>query len=342
MSRIVRSIVVIAWNRARGRALHAADLRRDILGCFRGLASQRLHLARHDRKAAARVAGARRLDGGIERQEIGLLGNVGDQAHHIADAAGRLVELLDGCVGGFRLADRLDGDRVRLQHLAIDLLHRHRKLLGGGRNVAHIHRCIIRGSGSAGGALRCLIGGRRQRARGDAHLSGYGGELGQRLLDIGAELPNLGNNRVMALRAHACDSGAGLLIGSPCGVNKLAIARASAPISSAASKLGIRRPVRPQPPRSDRRCGPGSADADHANGRRQHRSDSHETYQPGGKPRAPAAASPPPQARAMTNPIKPGRNRRLSHFSLCARVQSLIAHHHAGKLLMSRLPERDA
>ena len=93
---MVRSIAPIASIRARGRALHAGDLRADLLGRLGGLAGERLHLARHHREAAAGIAGARRLDGGVERQQIGLLGDVGDELDHVADAAGRLVELLDG------------------------------------------------------------------------------------------------------------------------------------------------------------------------------------------------------------------------------------------------------
>ena len=81
-------------DRARGGALHAGDLGGDLLGGAAGLPGQRLDLARHHRKAAAGFAGARRFDGGVERQEIGLLGDVGDELDHVADARRRLVQFL--------------------------------------------------------------------------------------------------------------------------------------------------------------------------------------------------------------------------------------------------------
>ena len=38
-------------------------------------------------EALAGLAGARRLDGGVERQQVGLLGDRGDQLDDVADAA---------------------------------------------------------------------------------------------------------------------------------------------------------------------------------------------------------------------------------------------------------------
>src|SRR3546814_10805198 len=49
----------------------------DLLG---GLHGERLHLAGHHGEALAGLAGARRLDGRVERQQVGLLGDVMDQA----------------------------------------------------------------------------------------------------------------------------------------------------------------------------------------------------------------------------------------------------------------------
>ena len=54
---------------------------------------------RDDGEALAGLAGARRLDGGVERQQIGLLGDRRDQLDHVADAAGRLRQLADAGVG---------------------------------------------------------------------------------------------------------------------------------------------------------------------------------------------------------------------------------------------------
>ena len=51
-----------------GRRLNRGNLARDLVGRFRGLARQRLHLGCDHGEAAAGFSGARRLDGGVERQ----------------------------------------------------------------------------------------------------------------------------------------------------------------------------------------------------------------------------------------------------------------------------------
>jgi len=84
----------------------------DFLGRLSGLRRQRLDLGCHHRKAAAGLARARRLDRGIERQQVGLLGDRGDQFHHFADAAGRVRQLIDAAVGSFGLLDGIDRDLV--------------------------------------------------------------------------------------------------------------------------------------------------------------------------------------------------------------------------------------
>ena len=48
--------------------------------CLCGLLGEALDLGGHHGKALAGLARARRLDGGVERQQIGLRGNVVDQA----------------------------------------------------------------------------------------------------------------------------------------------------------------------------------------------------------------------------------------------------------------------
>ena len=84
------------------------DLLADLVGRLRGLLGERLHLGRDHRKAAAGIAGARRLDGGVERQQIGLLGDGVDQFDHVADAARGLGQFADAIVGIARLIDRFD------------------------------------------------------------------------------------------------------------------------------------------------------------------------------------------------------------------------------------------
>src|SRR5262249_48678244 len=79
---------------ARGGLLHARDLRANVLGCFCRLPGQRFHFAGDDCKAATGIAGARCFDCGVQREQIGLFGDVRDQADHVANAPGCLVELL--------------------------------------------------------------------------------------------------------------------------------------------------------------------------------------------------------------------------------------------------------
>src|SRR5258707_10901156 len=101
-------------DRALRRTLHSGDLRTDFLGGPAGLPGQCLHFAGHHRKPASGLAGARRLDGRVEREQICLLGNVGDELDHVADAGGGLVQLLDRKIGGFDLVDRFGRNRVGL------------------------------------------------------------------------------------------------------------------------------------------------------------------------------------------------------------------------------------
>jgi len=66
-------------------ACTASAVRRDVLGGLGRLTGKRLNLARDHSKSPAGFAGARRLDGRIQRKQIGLAGNVADQFHRIAD-----------------------------------------------------------------------------------------------------------------------------------------------------------------------------------------------------------------------------------------------------------------
>src|SRR5262249_23604854 len=141
-------------DRAHGGLLHAGNLRTDVLGGLGGLAGGRLPPAGAHGKAAAGLAGARRFDGGVEREQVGLLGDVGDQPHHIADTGGRRVELAHRRVGALGVADRLGGDGVRLRHLPVDLRHRRGELVGGGGNIAHDLRGIAARSGGTFAAGR--------------------------------------------------------------------------------------------------------------------------------------------------------------------------------------------
>ncbi len=55
-------------DRAAGRFLHRQNVTRDLLGRLRGLDRERFHFGGDHGEAAPGFAGARRLDGGVERQ----------------------------------------------------------------------------------------------------------------------------------------------------------------------------------------------------------------------------------------------------------------------------------
>ena len=98
-------------DRAVGLVLDRGDLGGDLLGRLGGLVGEVLDLAGDHGEALAGLAGAGRLDRGVERQQVGLAGDVVDQLDHVADLLRRLDEALDrGVVGPLGLADRLAGD----------------------------------------------------------------------------------------------------------------------------------------------------------------------------------------------------------------------------------------
>ena len=102
---MVPEISLMAFTELLGRRLDTGDLLADLAGGLGGLLRQRLHFRCDDRKAAPGFTGTRRLDGRVERQEVGLSGNGVDELDDIADAAGRLRQFADPVVGDAGLAD---------------------------------------------------------------------------------------------------------------------------------------------------------------------------------------------------------------------------------------------
>ena len=121
------------FHGARGRALHRQDLSDDRFGRFAGLHRQRFDFRRDHGKAASRLAGARRFDRGIERQQVGLLGDGLDELDDVADLLRRFGERGHFAVGRLRLVDRHAHDIVGLRDLARDLGDRTGQFVGGAR-----------------------------------------------------------------------------------------------------------------------------------------------------------------------------------------------------------------
>src|SRR5581483_6245142 len=99
-----------------GCGLDAADLLTDLAGSFRRLLGKSLDFGGDDGKASAGGTRARGLNGGIERQQVGLARDRVDQLNHVADprSGSRQFADLSGSVA--RLAYRLTRDSRRLLH----------------------------------------------------------------------------------------------------------------------------------------------------------------------------------------------------------------------------------
>ena len=97
-----------------GAGLDLADESGDLLGGATGSLGELADLVGDDCEALALLAGSGRLDGGVEGEEVGLLGDVVDRLDDGADLVGLGAELgdlprglLDGELDAFHLADGL-------------------------------------------------------------------------------------------------------------------------------------------------------------------------------------------------------------------------------------------
>ena len=172
------------------------------------------------------LAGARRLDGGVQRQQIGLAGNALDQRHHFADLLGAGGKSFDHGVGAARLLGGLAGDLGRTRHLLGDVVDRGRKFLGRGGHRSDIGRCLGRGGGGGGGLPRGF-GAAAAHRRGHAlHLAG--GDRDR--LDDAADLALEAGGKFAPRRVA-------LLLGALFGLGRSALARASAACAASASAV---------------------------------------------------------------------------------------------------------
>ena len=162
----------VGFDRLAGRLLDRGDLGGDVVGRPRGLRGEAFHFLGDDREAAAGIARARRLDGGVEREEVGLAGDVADQAEdrfdrfdvgrqRLADLH-RLAGLVAGAGGdaggdfdfGAGILDRADEAGGGLGRFA----HGDRGLLGGGGDFAGLAEHPARRSGGRAGAVGQRLG----------------------------------------------------------------------------------------------------------------------------------------------------------------------------------------
>jgi hypothetical protein len=134
-------------------------MRLDLAGGLLGPLGELAYLGGDDREAAAVLAGPGRLDGGVEREQVGLVGEVVDHHEDAAD----LLALLAQRQGP--VADRVDpsGDRV---HRVDRRGHRDAAVLGVAQRL--------------GGVPRDRLGGVGDLRRGRSQLLDRRGGLGDR------------------------------------------------------------------------------------------------------------------------------------------------------------------
>ena len=161
---------------------NALHLGGDRGGGAAGLGGQQLDLAGNHGKPPSRLAGARGLDGGVERQQVGASGNAGDQVDHGDDPVGRFQQRFHPRAGDVGMADGGLGGVRGIGHAAADLAGAGGELFGGrgdGGQVGH------RGGdlrGAAIGLEMAILCDLRHLARRALH---YRGRLRQRAQHAG-------------------------------------------------------------------------------------------------------------------------------------------------------------
>ena len=170
---MVPPISLIAATDLLRRALHARDMAGYLVRRLGGLAGQRFHLGRDDGKPPASVASAGGFDGGVQRQQIGLLGDRRDQFDHVADLLRRARQFTDTAVGLLGLTHGGLCDLAGFLDAPPDLVDGGGEFLGRRRHRLHVAGGFFRGAGNLAG--QGLRGFSRPRQRSRRRLELYGG-----------------------------------------------------------------------------------------------------------------------------------------------------------------------
>ncbi len=120
------------------------------------------------------LAGAGRLDGGVERQQVGLAGDVVDQLDHVADLGSGAGHVLDQLIGGIGLGGGVARDGACAADLGGDFAARRRQLLRCRRHGLDIGGRFLAGRRREPGQLSGLL-------QGGGHRLGIGFEIFRRL-----------------------------------------------------------------------------------------------------------------------------------------------------------------
>jgi hypothetical protein len=123
--------------------LELADPPGDLVGRLLRLDRKRLDLVGDNGEAASRGAGARGFDLGVERQQVGLLGDGGNEVDDVADLAGRLFQAIEAVSGGARNLMDLRGQRAGVIDLTSDLGGGGGKFLGRARKLTGVALGVI-------------------------------------------------------------------------------------------------------------------------------------------------------------------------------------------------------
>ena len=161
-------------------AAHRGEARLDPPGGRLRLARKTLHFVGDDREAAPRLTRARRLDRGVEREQIGLARDRRDQIEHGGDLDDHLAERF-GPVAPFQRPCADNGDAgPRFVRLAADPINRPGERSGGVGDSPRIVGALL---GDRGGRHRLLFGRTgfaRHGARGLAQGRPRRGQLSDR------------------------------------------------------------------------------------------------------------------------------------------------------------------
>jgi len=95
-----------AFDAFAGILLNGGDALADLVGGGSGTLGEFLDFVGDDGETPSRIAGTGCFDGGIEGQEVGLVGDGCNELDDLADVRGGLAEMGDGLGGGLADVDR--------------------------------------------------------------------------------------------------------------------------------------------------------------------------------------------------------------------------------------------
>ena len=137
--------------------LQHIDLAFDFLGGVLRLHRKRFDFRGDHRETAAGLTGARSLDRRVEREQVGLPGDRGDQVHDLTDFGGRRFQAVDALVRGNGRVACIVGQRIGDTNLLIDFARGLGEFLGGAGDLVGVALGVLRFGGEcfSAGANGC-------------------------------------------------------------------------------------------------------------------------------------------------------------------------------------------